>query len=115
MDESVVISGLAALANAVRLRIFRLLVVAGPEGRTPTRIAVAVGVAPNALSFHLKELLRAGLVDQERQGRHLVYRASYGHMSRLLGYLTDNCCRGADCLATDPSAPWKACGEEKLA
>lgn len=98
MQEANVIRSLAALAQEVRLRVFRALVVAGPEGMTPSVLAEQLGVAPTALSFHLKELTHAGLVSQERQGRNLVYRASFETMNDLLGYLTENCCQGAACL-----------------
>jgi ArsR family transcriptional regulator len=94
MQEEVVIQSLAALAQQVRLRVFRALVVAGSEGLTPGAIAEQLGVAPNTLSFHLKELTHAGLIGQERQGRHLIYRASFQAISDLLAYLTQNCCQG---------------------
>ena len=58
-------------------------------------------MAPNTLSFHLKELVHAGLIGQERQGRNLIYRASFATMNELLGYLTDHCCQGTPCLAPD--------------
>ena len=99
MNETEVIQALSALAQEVRLRVFRALVVAGQGGLTPGALSEQLGVAPNALSFHLKELSRAGLVSQERQGRHLVYRAAYPAMNALLAYLTENCCQGAACLA----------------
>ena len=99
MNETDVVQALAALAQEVRLRVFRALVVAGQGGLTPGALSEQLGVAPNALSFHLKELSRAGLVSQERQGRHLVYRAAYPAMNALLAYLTENCCQGAACLA----------------
>ena len=99
MNETDVIQSLAALAQEVRLRVFRALVVAGQDGLTPGAMAEQLGIAPNTLSFHLKELTHAGLVSQERQGRHLVYRAAYQAMNDLLAYLTDNCCQGAACLA----------------
>lgn len=94
MKEEIVIQSLAALAQQVRLRVFRALVVAGSEGLKPGAIAEQLGVAPNTLSFHLKELTHAGLIGQERQGRHLIYRASFQAISDLLGYLTQNCCQG---------------------
>ena len=75
MKEVDVVRSLAALAQEVRLRVFRALVVAGNEGLTPGALAERLEVAPNALSFHLKELAHAGLIGQERQGRHLIYRA----------------------------------------
>lgn len=65
---------------------------------TPGVIAEGSGITPATLSFHLKELMNAGLVTQERQGRNLIYRASFEHMNALLSYLTDNCCQGEECL-----------------
>lgn len=97
MQEPQVIRSLAALAQEVRLRAFRALVVAGQEGITPGVLAQQLDIAANTLSFHLKELTHAGLVSQERQGRNLVYRASFTAMNELLGYLTENCCQGAAC------------------
>lgn len=101
MQETEVIRALAALAQEVRLRVFRSLVVAGQEGLTPGQLAEQLGVAPNALLFHLKELSHAGLVSQERQGRHLIYRASFATMNQVLTYLTDNCCEGEPCLTDE--------------
>jgi DNA-binding transcriptional ArsR family regulator len=89
---------LAALAQPLRLKVFRALVVAGTEGLTPGTMAEALGVPGATLSFHLKELTHAGLVTQERASRHLIYRAAYGHMNALIGYLTQNCCQGVECL-----------------
>lgn len=103
MEEPDVLKALAALAQETRLRIFRLLVVAGPDGLTPSHMAEQLGAAPTALSFHLKELSHAGLVDAERDGRHLIYRAAIPQMNDLLGFLTAHCCQGQPCLDT-PSA-----------
>lgn len=97
VDEAGVVRALAALAQAQRLRAFRALVVAGPEGLTPGVIAQQLGVAPSALSFHLKELSHAGLIDCEPRGRFLVYRARFARMNALLGYLTEHCCEGQAC------------------
>ena len=97
MKETKVIRALGALAQEARLRAFRALVVAGPEGLTPTALAEQLGIAANTLSFHLKELMNAELISQERQGRNLVYRASFDAMNELLGYLTENCCQGPSC------------------
>ncbi|WP_291585416.1 ArsR/SmtB family transcription factor [Comamonas sp. UBA7528] len=97
MNEDQVIQSLAALAHPVRLRVFRALVVAGAGGLTPSVLAEQLDVAGTALSFHLKELVRAGLVTQERSSRNLIYRAAYAQMDAVLGYLTENCCAGADC------------------
>lgn len=97
MEEPFVIRALAALAQAHRLRLFRLLVVAGPDGLTPGAMAESLGLAPATLSFHLKELSHAGLVTQERVSRHLIYRADFAQMQALLGFLTENCCAGKRC------------------
>lgn len=97
MNEDQAVSALSALAHTQRLRVFRALVVAGPEGLTPSVLADRLGVARNTLSFHLKELAHAGLVTVEQQGRNLIYRAEYGHMSGLIGYLTEHCCEGGVC------------------
>ena len=97
MQETDVVRSLAALAQEVRLRVFRALVVEGPAGLTPGDLAAQLEVAPNTLSFHLKELTNSGLVTQERNGRNLVYRAAFDQMNALLGYLTENCCAGEAC------------------
>lgn len=94
MEEKDVIRVLAALAQPVRLQVFRALIVAGPEGITPSTMAEALGVPQNTLSFHLKELSNAGLVTQERASRHIIYRGAFDHMNAVLDYLTENCCRG---------------------
>ncbi|CAN7419049.1 ArsR/SmtB family transcription factor [Acidovorax sp. LjRoot194] len=104
MNESEAVRSLAALAQELRLRVFRALIVAGQEGLTPSAISEQLGVASNTLSFHLKELAHAGLVSQERQGRNLVYRASYQTMNELLAYLTENCCQGAACLTEEATS-----------
>lgn len=97
IDESTAVRALAALAQAQRLRAFRALVKAGPEGITPGVMAEQLGIAPSALSFHLKELAHAGLVNAEPRGRNLIYRASFAHMNDLLAYLTEHCCQGEAC------------------
>jgi len=91
MSADEVVKALAALAHPVRLKVFRALVV------TPGVMQDGLAIPATTLSFHLKELATAGLVTQERASRNLVYRAAYGRMNALLGYLTQNCCAGADC------------------
>ena len=103
MESSSVVKALAALAQASRLEIFRALVVAGEAGLTPGAVAEALGLAPNTLSFHLKELVHAELVSQERAGRNLIYRARFERMNAVLAYLTDNCCQGQPCAALPSS------------
>jgi ArsR family transcriptional regulator, arsenate/arsenite/antimonite-responsive transcriptional repressor len=100
MDEASAVKALAALAQGQRLRAFRALVVAGPDGLTPGAMAAELGVAPSALSFHLKELSHAGMVSSEARGRNLIYHASFGQMTALLAYLTEHCCQGELCEAS---------------
>jgi len=98
MEENEVVKALAALAQPVRLQVFRSLVVAGTEGATPGVLAELLSLPASSLSFHLKELVNAGLVTQERISRNLVYRVSFDRMNGLLAYLTENCCQGQACL-----------------
>ena len=97
MESTSVVQALTALAQASRLQIFRALVQAGPTGLTPGELSVHVDVAPNTLSFHLKGLMHADLVSQERSGRNLIYRAHFDRMNSVLAYLTENCCQGQNC------------------
>jgi DNA-binding transcriptional ArsR family regulator len=90
----------------MRLRVFRTLVGAGPQGLTPGALSVTLDVAASTLSFHLKELMHAGLVTQTRDGRNLIYRPSLAQMNELLAYLTAHCCHGSACdiaAAPDPA------------
>ena len=98
MEEIDVVRSLAALEHNLRLQVFRMLVVAGPGGLTPGAIAEQLDVPGATLSFHLKELMHARLVTQQREGRNLIYRAEFDHMNALLGFLTANCCQGQRCL-----------------
>lgn len=97
MESSEIVTALAALAQASRLGIFRLLVQAGKEGMPAGKIAEALDIPPSSLSFHLKELLHAGMILQRQEGRFLIYSAHYEKMNALLAYLTDNCCNGKTC------------------
>lgn len=106
MDEKLVVKSLLALAQPVRLRIFRALIVAGPQGLTPGSLSADLAVHASTLSFHLKELVYADLISQERDGRHLIYRARYEQMKALMLYLTEECCQGEPCL---PSMAGDAC------
>lgn len=89
---------LAALAQETRLAVFRLLVETGPGGMSAGAIAEALGVAAATLSFHLKELASAGLVESRQEGRFIFYSANYAAMDDLIAYLTSNCCQGGQCL-----------------
>jgi ArsR family transcriptional regulator len=98
MDKKSAIGALGALAQETRLDLFRLLVTIGPQGLPAGVIADRLGVLPASLSFHLAQLVHAGLITQRRLGRQLIYSAEYGAMNGLLAYLTENCCgQGASC------------------
>ena len=97
MEEKTAVASLAALAQGMRLRIFRVLIGAAPHGMTPGELSATLDVPGSTLSFHLKELMHAGLVTQEREGRNLVYRPLIEQMNDLLAYLTAHCCEGAAC------------------
>ena len=97
MKSNIVVRALGALAHESRLAIFRALVVAGPEGLAAGDIAQQLGVSPSSLSFHLKDLSHAGLVDARQDGRFIFYSANFNAMSGLIGFLTENCCEGRTC------------------
>lgn len=109
MEEQQIVRSLAALAQTHRLKVFRLLVVAGQQGLTPGALSEALELPAATLSFHLKELSNAGLVTQERISRNVVYRAEFGHMNELLTYLTENCCQGETCAPASSSPSACAC------
>jgi ArsR family transcriptional regulator len=97
MNEKSAISALGALAQETRLKAFRLLVEAGPEGMPAGVIADALGVPAPTLSFHLAQLSHAGLIHQRRNSRQLIYSVNIAEMNGLVAYLTENCCGGAGC------------------
>ncbi len=94
METKLAIDALQSLAQETRLAVFRLLVRAGAEGLTAGEIAVALDVPAPTLSFHLKHLCHAGLIDCRREGRSLWYRASFTTVRDLLAYLMEDCCQG---------------------
>ena len=108
-DETQALKALTALAQAQRLRAFKALVVADPEGLTPGTLAQQLDSAPSALSFHLKELAHSGLVDIEQRGRNLIYRANFAQMNGLLAYMTMHCCQGESCAVTESAAGCTSC------
>jgi DNA-binding transcriptional ArsR family regulator len=108
MEDKYVIKALAALAQPHRLHIFRSLVVKGSQGLTPALLAEELEMPANTLSFHLKELMHADLISQERSGRNLIYRAQFDRMNAVLSFLTQNCCQG-DACEVSPEVVCKTC------
>jgi DNA-binding transcriptional ArsR family regulator len=96
MKSPEAIEALGALASEARLAIFRLLVKRGPKGYTPSDLVERLRVPAPTLSFHLKELVRAGLVISRRDGRNLYYSPNIERMNVLVRFLTENCCSLAD-------------------
>jgi DNA-binding transcriptional ArsR family regulator len=99
MKQPQALAGLSALAQENRLDTFRMLVQAGSEGTPAGAVAAALGLPPNTLTFHFDRLREAGLITVRREGRSMIYTANYETMNALLGYLTENCCKGvaSDC------------------
>lgn len=97
METKDALRALAALSQDSRLRVFRALVQAGPAGLAAGRIAERTGIAPSSLSFHLKELAHADLVESRQNGRFVIYTARFATMHALIGFLTENCCGGDPC------------------
>ena len=94
MEINDAVAALGALAQESRLSVFRLLVQAGRDGLSPGTIAERLALPGPTLSFHLAQLRQAGLVTVRRDGRSLIYAADYDGMNGLMGFLTQNCCRG---------------------
>ena len=104
MDITTAVKSLAALAQDSRLEVFRLLVQAGPEGLAAGEIAERLGIPASTLSFHMKTLSHAGLVEVRPESRFNYYSANFEAMNALLGYLTDNCCGGRACAPAAATA-----------
>ena len=94
MNDDTAVIALSALAHADRLSAFRLLVRAGPSGMASGEIAEALSIPPTRMSFHLATLERAKLLRSWRDGRRILYAASYEDMRQLLAFLTEDCCSG---------------------
>src|SRR5437588_10831837 len=115
METFDAVAALCALAQDNRLDVFRLLVQAGPEGLPAGKIASALRLSPNTLTFHFDRLRMAGLVTVRRQGRSMIYAAKYGAMNGLLGYLTENCCQGRPCAPAPRNEPALAAARRREA
>lgn len=105
IETKIAVSRFAALAQATRLDVLRLLVKAGPTGKNAGDLAAAMGVPASTLSFHLKELQHAGLVDAERRGRQIIYRAKFEGINDLVRFLLEDCCRDDPAIGDAPLAP----------
>jgi DNA-binding transcriptional ArsR family regulator len=102
MNTSDALQALAALSNATRLDVFRLLVARGAIGLPAGQIAQQLGVAPSTLSPHLAQLERAGLATSWRDERRIFYAVNVAGMRALLAFLTEDCCGGHPELCGGP-------------
>ena len=94
MKSADAVTAMNALAHEHRLAIYRMLLKRGPEGLSAGEIADKLGVPPSSLTFHTQALLRAGLIEQRRESRSLIYSAGFTAMDALVGFLAENCCGG---------------------
>src|SRR6266508_3830946 len=111
MEIKTAVMALAALAQETRLAVFRLLVEAGPEGLPAGRIGEVLEVPGATLSFHLKELARAGLVSSRQEKQFIYYAVDFERMAELMSFLTQNCCKGMpqECLTVVETALGRCC------
>jgi len=116
MEIRTAVTALGALAQETRLAIFRLLVEAGPDGVAAGSIGETLEVPGATLSFHLKELARAGLVSSRQERQFIYYAVDFGRMAELMTYLTQNCCQGMPraCLTVVETALGRCCPPSKL-
>lgn len=104
MEVKDALTALSALAQETRLEVFRLLMRSGPRGMAAGAVAERIGVQPATLSFHLRELERAGLLTARRESRQIFYAPDYRGMRALLAFLTDDCCGGHPEICAGPRA-----------
>jgi ArsR family transcriptional regulator, arsenate/arsenite/antimonite-responsive transcriptional repressor len=106
---------LGALAQETRLAIYRLLVEAGRDGESVGHIGETLKVPGATLSFHLKELARAGLVTTRQERQFIYYAVDFERMAELMTFLTRNCCQGMPekCLTVVETALGRCCAPVK--
>lgn len=105
METKEALTALVAIAHESRLAVFRALIQAGPQGLAAGKIAEAIQTPPSSLSFHLKELSHAGLVNGRQEGRFVIYTADFARMNALIAFLTENCCGGNLCSPNFSCSP----------
>jgi len=105
MKKTEIVAALAALAQDNRLDMFRLLVQAGPAGLGAGEIAARLDIAASNLTFHADRLRHAGLITVRRDGRHMIYAGRYENMRALVGYLSENCCKGVGASGASCAKP----------
>lgn len=114
MKNADAVKALSALAQETRLAVFRLLVEKGPSGMTAGKIAEALDIVPATLTFHLKELSAAGLLESHSEGRFVIYSTRFDRMNELVAFLTSNCCGGNPCTPVTVCLPPKRADKAKV-
>jgi ArsR family transcriptional regulator, arsenate/arsenite/antimonite-responsive transcriptional repressor len=114
MESTQIIDALSALAHDTRLKVYRLLVEAGPEGMPAGAIGEELDLPGATLSFHLAHLARTGLVQSKQEGRFVIYSTDYQNMNELVSYLTENCCGGRSCAPASKTLAMKGKSHEAL-
>jgi DNA-binding transcriptional ArsR family regulator len=106
MDKQLATTLFESLASGIRLDVFRLLVKHAPTGLVAGEIATLLALPPTNLSFHLKAMTHAGLLNVTQEGRYQRYRANLGIMQELIVYLTAECCTGhpEHCFESDSAS-----------
>jgi DNA-binding transcriptional ArsR family regulator len=94
MENENAIDAFAALAHDTRLRVYRLLVRAGPKGLPATEISKALTIVPSTLSGHLAMMKRVNLLTAIRHSREIHYSANLSTINRLVTFLLSDCCNG---------------------
>jgi len=113
MNQRQALVAFGALSQETRLRIIRMLVVAGPNRMAAGAIAEEAKVSPSNVSFHLKELERSGLIAQQRESRSIIYTANYEALGGLVRFLMEDCCSGHPEICA-PAAEVAACCASKM-
>lgn len=109
MDERQALASFGALSQETRLQIVRMLVVAGPSGLAAGAIAERLEASPSNVSFHLKELDRAGLISQQRESRSIIYSANFDALGGLVRFLMEDCCAGHPEICASAAAVAACC------
>ncbi len=109
MDKQLATKLFESLASGIRLDVFRLLVKHAPTGLVAGEIATLLALPSTNLSFHLKAMTHAGLINVTQEGRYQRYRANLSVMQALIDYLTAECCTGHPELCFDANTELSCC------
>ncbi|MEM7508738.1 MAG: metalloregulator ArsR/SmtB family transcription factor [Pseudomonadota bacterium] len=92
LDQEDAAAIFASLGAPVRLSILRALVRAGAPGVSVGVLQQRLAMPGSTLSHHLRALIQAGAIEQERRGRSLICRARYTRLHALAEFLLTECC-----------------------